>query len=49
MFICETCLNKNYKNFAIPFSYGKCDDCEEKKLCVDIPSKDLILKETKSN
>lgn len=44
MFICETCLNQNYKNFAIPFSLGNCDDCGEKKVCVDIPSKDLIPK-----
>lgn len=45
MFICEPCLNKNYKNFAIPFSHGRCDDV---KLCADIPSRDLIPKESVS-
>lgn len=42
MFLCEKCLDDNFKNFAIPFSRGKCEFCEKVKVCVDIPSKFLV-------
>jgi hypothetical protein len=45
MFICEPCLDKNYENFAIAFSLGRCDVCDETKRCADIPSKHLSPKE----
>ena len=49
MFLCEKCLENNYENFAIPFSRGKCDHCEEVEVCVDIPSKYLVEKKNKMN
>lgn len=47
MFICEDCLKK-YKNFALPLSYGKCEDCGKTKPCCDIKSSNLELRETKT-
>ena len=45
MFLCQSCLEKKFKNFAISFSRGKCEHCEKIERCVDIPSKYLIRKE----
>lgn len=44
MFICEPCLKQNYDNWAVFQSLGKCDICEKKQLCFDIPSSNLIPK-----
>lgn len=45
MFLCQKCLEDNFKNLATPFSHGKCEYCEEMKICADIPSKYLIKKD----
>lgn len=45
MFICKKCLEEKFTNFAIAFSYGKCEICDYPALCVDIPSKYLNKKE----
>lgn len=44
MFICEKCLKENFKNWAMPVSYGKCEFCEEVKDCCDVKSGNLIEK-----
>jgi len=44
MFICEKCLEDKYENFAIAFSYGKCEECNKLKACSDIPSSRLVVK-----
>lgn len=49
MFICETCLKNNYTNFAIPVSYGKCEDCGEHAPCCDIQSKNLSPRNKKDS
>ena len=44
MFICEKCLTEKYDNFALSTSLGKCEICDTKSRCADIPSKYLNLK-----
>ena len=45
MFVCETCLAKNYENHpSISQSYGRCEDCGVSAGCSDIPSKYLRSK-----
>lgn len=43
MFICDTCLKKNYKNDqSFTSSFGQCEWCKETAQCNDIPSGRLI-------
>lgn len=41
MFICQPCLEKNYTNWAIGQSFGKCEICNTQRPCFDIPSQFL--------
>lgn len=45
MFLCEPCLEKNFKNWFFPNSVGKCEYCLKTATCTDIPSKFLVDKE----
>lgn len=44
MFLCDPCLKKNFTNFGMFKSYGKCEHCNKKTDCYDIPSRHLELK-----
>lgn len=45
MFICKSCLKENYtNNEGIFISLGKCEVCNSKAKCFDIPSKYLKIK-----
>lgn len=44
MFICEPCLEKNYTNWAISTSRGKCEDCGNVDYCFDIATSILRRK-----
>lgn len=41
MFICSDCI-KDYDNFSILKSNGKCELCDKESTCHDIPSKFLV-------
>lgn len=41
MFICEPCLEKNFNNWSLYKSRGKCEVCDEVGDCHDIPSSRL--------
>lgn len=40
MFICPTCMERFIDN-GLAYSYGACELCGKRTLCVDIPSKYL--------
>lgn len=44
MFICEPCLEKNFKNWGMFQSYGKCEICDKVCSCYDIASSRLERK-----
>ena len=44
MYICEPCLERNFNNWSMSRSYGKCEICEEMANCADIPSSRLDRK-----
>jgi hypothetical protein len=45
MFVCESCLRKNYTNEpGFMQSYGPCEDCRVTTTCSDIPSRALTPK-----
>ena len=41
MFICKTCLEKNYFNFGMFTSFGVCEECNLHSMCHDIPTANL--------
>lgn len=45
MFICGPCLKENFTNeLGWVQSHGKCEMCEEHRICSDIPSRHLTRK-----
>lgn len=44
MFICESCLEKNFNNWGMFQSYGKCEICDKPSSCFDTQSSRLERK-----